>query len=102
MAKLSLQGRELVIEIEKVQKVRRTATTRTAVCNSCGSKSDFVDLVKIAALFEISPCKFLDAVRANACHINTDESGVQICVTSLLSLLRRLGRDGFQLEGLPR
>ena len=95
MPKLTLQNRELVIEIEKVERIRRTAKTRIALCQQCGSKCDFVDLIKIAELFESAPCKFLDAVRANGCHISTNEQGVQICVTSFLALLRRgaVGKD---------
>jgi|SoiMethySBSTD1v2_1073268.scaffolds.fasta_scaffold66283_3 hypothetical protein len=94
MATLTLRDCELVIEIEKVQTIRRTVNTRPAVCLECGSKSEFVDLVKIAALFEMAPSRFLNAMHANACHIKA-EGGVQICVTSVLSFLRSLSSAKF-------
>ena len=89
MTTLSLEERELVIEIEKVQRIRRTAETYSAVCRDCGSKSEFVDLGKLSALFEVAPSRFLEAMRANACHISRADRSVRICVTSLLTLLQR-------------
>src|SRR5262245_64671250 len=94
MATLRLRNRELVIEIERIQTIRRSVNTRPAVCLECGSKSEFVDLVKIAALFDMTPSRFLDAMHTNACHIKV-ESGVQICITSVLSFLRTLSQGRF-------
>lgn len=78
------QQREIVIEFEKVQLIRKRAKTTLAFCGSCGGEADFVELQAAARLFDTSDGDLATFVASNAVHIDLD---TKICIPSLLSVM---------------
>jgi hypothetical protein len=85
--------RQIVIEIERVRLVRKSATTVLRWCDRCGNESDFVGLNEAARLFEIDASRLLEFVQTNDCHYTESKFvGTQICLTSLLERMRTANR----------
>lgn len=81
--------REIVIEFERVQLVRRKARTHVIVCRGCGREVDFVCLNEAVALFAAKPENLLQFVRLNNIHFETGADGViLICLVSFLTAMR--------------
>ena len=81
--------REIVIEIEQVRLVRKRATTLLGRCDNCEAPTDFVGLTEAARLFEVAPSDLLEFVIRNNCHFKeSDHTGTQLCLTSLLERMR--------------
>lgn len=83
--------REIVIEFEKVQMIRKRATTIYTFCRSCGGEKDFVDVRAAAKLFGITIDELRRFVTVNAVHIAaTGTSGNGICIASLLNVMQAM------------
>ena len=84
------QQREIVIEFERVQLIRKRARTRLASCDRCGIVSDVVSLIEAAELFETDHENLLQFIRQNDCHFHVgDHSKIYLCVVSLLDTMKR-------------
>ena len=92
MFKTVERQREIVIEFEKVQLIRKRAKTTLAFCNGCGGEADFVELKAAAELFDTADGDLAAFVAANAVHMETD---ADICIPSLLAVMheRTNGRE---------
>lgn len=80
--------REIVIEFETVQMIRKRARTIYTYCRGCGGEKDFVGVRAAAALFGITVDELSSFVSKNAVHlakVGTNNSG--ICVASLLEVM---------------
>lgn len=80
--------REIVIEFEKVQMIRKRAKTIYTYCRRCGGEKDFVGVRTAAGLFGITIDELSAFASAYAVHIaavGTDGRG--ICVASLLEVM---------------
>jgi hypothetical protein len=79
------QHREIVIEFERVQMIRKRARTELRHCERCGAMSDSVSHVDAAELFEISPSCLFQYVKQHDCHYHVSYIGkTYLCVASLL------------------
>ncbi len=76
--------REIVVEFERIQLIRKRAKTRLSFCDHCGRNSDQVGLVAAAELFDIPAADLESFVNANNVHFDADS---QICLTSLLGAM---------------
>lgn len=84
--------REIVIEVERIQLVRKRARTNLHHCDKCKAVSDFVGLSDAARLFEIERDRLFAFIKENGCHYMGDVSyQQQICLTSLLDRMRAIG-----------
>ena len=84
--------REVVIEIERIQLVRKRAKTNVHYCEKCGGESDFVGLDDAARLFEVERTQLFNFIQRNGSHFIDDISGEkQICLASLLERMRTIG-----------
>ena len=83
------QQREIVIEFEKVQTIRRRARTTLTMCVGCGEIADQVSLAEAAELFETARDSLFSFITQHGCHFeNRGDSDIYLCVTSLLERLK--------------
>ena len=87
--------REIVIEVERIQLVRKRAKTNLHYCDKCEAVSDFVRLSDATRLFEIERDRLFAFIQENECHfIQAQQGEIQICLTSLLERMRAIsGRN---------
>lgn len=81
--------REIVIEFEKVQLIRKRAKTTVEHCDGCNAGSDFVGIEKAADLFGISVQDLFRFVAEAAVHFQSRYEDMAICVPSLLATMQQ-------------
>jgi len=81
--------REIVIEFERVQMVRKKARTHVIFCRSCGREVDFVSLREAAALFSTPVENLLKFIRVSNSHFEMAADGeIYICLVSFLTAMK--------------
>ena len=85
-------NREIVIEYEKIQLIRKRAKTELSHCERCGETADFVPLDAAAELFETHSNDLLAFVRSNSCH-HRRETTTMLCIKSLLATIKTRSLD---------
>ncbi|MGC2238848.1 MAG: hypothetical protein WA584_22020 [Pyrinomonadaceae bacterium] len=81
--------REIVIEFERIQLVRKKARTRLLLCRECRRETDFVSLTEAAALFGTNPPQIFAFIKTNRSHFETGVDGeIFICLISLLACMK--------------
>lgn len=95
--------REVVVEIERIKRVRRRMKTRLRFCRDCSRSTDFIPLAKAAGLFGAAPDELFEFTRSNHCHFLVDNEGeIHICLPDLLAAMsRKLEAGTFRLLGEP-
>lgn len=96
------RSRELIIEIERIQLIRKRAKTRLYFCDGCRGDSDHVALKQAARLFETPDEHLFSFIHKNDCHFKADAIGeIHICLTALLSSMKAVtnGRARKSLGG---
>ena len=89
--------REIIVEFERIQLIRKRAKTNLARCERCGIDTDQVSLNETAELFEIPLNDLGKFIRQNDCHYNANG---EVCLTSLLAKLQTPLQGGLkQLTG---
>ncbi|MBL8123961.1 MAG: hypothetical protein KIT61_05870 [Pyrinomonadaceae bacterium] len=92
--------REIVIELERVQKIRRRAAVVSAFCFSCLENRAFVSLRDAARLFEIAQDELAATFRTNNMHLQHLPGGEDgVCVISLFDFIERRGHRQDRLSG---
>ena len=87
---MTRQGRELIIELERVRLVRRRVATVRMFCNGCSEYGDFVTATRLAAVFEIPITDHLSVLGRYGIHTESSATGiVHVCSRSLLAALNR-------------
>ena len=96
-----LKKREIIIEFERVQVIRRKALTHLIFCRGCGADADVVALHEAAELFSTAAENLLLFIRSNDIHFETDSSGqIMICLVSMLTAMKNRSDTGIQ-SALP-
>ena len=86
----ALNKREVIVEIERVQVVRKRAKTLYMICKECGRKVDFVSLNDASTVFETEAADLVKFATANRCHIrNHSTGGVHICLVAFIAAMKR-------------
>lgn len=76
----------VVLEIERVQLIRRKCKAHPGFCGKCGSQANFIPLMEAALLFEINSAGLFRFVQTSDSHYTTDRTGdIFLCVSSLLA-----------------
>lgn len=84
-----LNQRNVVVEFECVQIIRKRCKTHVMACRCCGRETDFLSLEQAAQLFEAAACDLFRFLKENACHFKTCPAGiVHICLATLLKTMR--------------
>lgn len=80
--------RRLVVEVERMQMIRKWISTKFFDCGSCGREVDFVTVCEAAQIFEISDAELGSFLKSNDCHSSTYTGSEQhICLRSLMKSL---------------
>ncbi|MEQ1604192.1 MAG: hypothetical protein ABL999_04920 [Pyrinomonadaceae bacterium] len=82
--------REIVIEFEKIQLIRKRAKTTLLHCSGCGALADLVLLSEAVTLFDTRSEDLLHFAAENGCHYHVLEDGeTYLCVGSLLESMQQ-------------
>ena len=81
--------REIVIEYERIQLIRKRAITERAHCHDCGHEADFVTLPDAADIFGTTETDLFHFLQINNCHYRvSNETKTQLCLVSLLACMK--------------
>ncbi len=90
--------REIVIEFERIQIIRRRARTSLQFCAECRTNADFISFVEAATLFNTKPELLFQFIKDTGSHYQT-ETGREIfvCLNSLLARMRERSKNSPEL-----
>jgi hypothetical protein len=78
--------RQLVIEVERVQTVRRRIATVRGHCVACAAPADLIELADLARLFDVSIADAVLQLRRRRIHMRHMPTGsIVVCAESLLT-----------------
>ena len=81
--------RELVIEFERTQIVRKRAKTHLLFCCECRREIDFISLREASTLFGTNAAQLFQFIKTNFCHYETNAGGeIYICLLPLLDCMK--------------
>jgi hypothetical protein len=81
--------REIVIEFERVQLIRKRAKTYLRLCAGCRCKVDFIPICQAAELFGASTDDLLRFVNVSRCHSLSGVSGtILLCLDTLIAAMK--------------
>jgi len=93
--------RQLVIEVERVQTVRRRVPTTAGYCRDCRREVDLVDIGDLARVFEVSVADAVLQLRRRRIHmLHVSGGAIFVCADSLLT--RSDPGHAMLIKGLPR
>jgi hypothetical protein len=82
-------NREIVIEYERIQLIRKRANTQFIICRNCRRETDFISLRKAARLFSVKIEQLLRFMKISKCHFEANAGGeIFICLISLLEKMK--------------
>lgn len=84
--------REIVIEFERIQLIRKKAKTVLTYCEMCGGEADFVAIDAAAELFEIHIDELFAFINGNNCHHHA-AAKMLVCINSLLATIKTRSLD---------
>ena len=77
--------REILIEFERVQIIRKRTRTNIEFCVKCRALVDFITLVKAAKVFDTQTDSLVQFINAKGVHFYTDTNeDLKMCLVSLL------------------
>ena len=77
--------RDLVLEIERVQTIRRRVPTRRGDCQDCRCQVDLVNIADLARVFDVSVADAVLQLRERSVHMQHIEGdAILVCSESLL------------------
>ncbi len=93
--------RELIIEFERVQVVRKKVKTHLLLCRDCGREVDFIGLREASSLFTTPTENLLQFIKINHSHFETGADGeIYVCLISFLAYMKRnTGLSGIKMLG---
>ena len=93
--------RELVVEVEHVETIRRRARTGLGFCAECGKQVELLSLEDAARLFDAHAADLMNFIKVNRCHFHrSPDRDVYICLAGFLAALRLHTRSNcFKLIG---
>lgn len=81
--------REIIIEFERVQLIRKRAKTSLLNCHKCRRETDFIPLLEAAKLFSTNVEQLFQFIKINNSHFETAANGeIFICLVSLLTCMK--------------
>ena len=91
--------REIVIEFERVQVIRKRARTHLLFCADCRGEADFVAIDEASSLFNTETETLFQFIKNNTSHYELASGGeIFVCLPSLLSRMKAK-TDRYRLEG---
>ena len=84
------QRREIVIEYQRIQMIRKRAATYFQLCIDCRKRSDFVSVQQASEIFVTTIDDLLHFAEVNGCHSQTGIPGTTLlCLDTLLAAIKR-------------
>lgn len=81
--------REIVIEFERVQLIRKRAKTHLINCRMCRRETDFIPMREVATLFSTNVEQLFEFIKTTCSHYEIDANGeIFICLISLLTQMK--------------
>ena len=81
--------REIVIEFERVQLIRKRAKTYFQLCTECGYHVDFVPICQAAEIFDVDTDTLLRFVRVNRCHFQCGGAAMALlCLNTFIAAIK--------------
>jgi hypothetical protein len=78
--------RQLVIEVERVNLVRRRLATFLGYCHECRTPADLVDVKELSKVFEIPTSDAIIQLHGRRIHLQSLSDGkIAVCVDSLMT-----------------
>lgn len=83
------KSREIIIEYEKIQIIRKRVETMLEICTECRTIVDFISLNEAATLLN-TKCEILfQFIKDTSSHFQTKKAGeISICLNSLLARMK--------------
>lgn len=79
----------LILEVERIQLIRRKCKTFMEFCGQCGQEINFVSLTEAASLFGVQPDNLFKFIHITSCHFTENSNGeILLCINSLLATVR--------------
>ncbi len=90
--------REIIIEFERIQIIRKRAETSLQFCAECRRDADFISFVEAATLFNTDPELLFRFIKDTDSHYQT-ETGREIfvCLNSLLARMQAKSKNSPEL-----
>jgi hypothetical protein len=80
--------KNLVLEIERIELIRKRCRLFSGFCKTCSKDTDFVSLTQMSSLFEIRAEDFFQTIRVSPIHFETElHNEIFLCINSLLNFL---------------
>lgn len=81
--------REIIIEYERVQIIRKRAKTSFEFCAECRSNADFISFVEAATLFNTEAVLLYKFIEDTGSHFQTRTGReIYVCLNSLLAKMK--------------
>ena len=81
--------REIVIEFERIQLIRKRAKTYFQLCADCGQHVDFVPICQAAEIFGLDTDTLLRFIRINRCHFQSGEAAkALLCLNTFIAAIK--------------
>src|SRR5688572_29416562 len=85
---LERKTKTVVLEIERIQVIRKKCIAYSRFCANCRREVDFIELAQTARLFEIQVADLFRFIRTNGGHYtNNVGDKIFLCVNSFLACL---------------
>lgn len=85
---LERKTKTVVLEIERVQVIRKKCQAYSRFCANCRTEVNFIELAQTARLFEVQIADLFGFIRTNGGHyMNNPGNEIFLCVNSFLACL---------------
>ena len=85
--------REIVVELERVQLIRKRAPTVRIFCQACWRESDFVSTTDAARIFGLRSAEINDFAERGLAHSVRHSAKTFICAAAIVKHLTRVSRS---------
>ncbi len=80
--------KSLVLEIERIQLIRKKCKAKEMFCRQCDEIEDFVKLDDVTDLFSTTKSKLFEFIQTRSIHYLENSSGeILLCINSFLSCI---------------
>lgn len=79
--------REIVVELERTEVIRKRARTTVSFCEDCWRETDFIAVADAARLFGLDKADFFRLACGPAAHIKRADERTLVCTASIIARL---------------
>lgn len=79
--------REIVVELERTEVIRKRARTTVSFCEDCWRETDFIAAAEAAWLFGLDEADFFQLACGPSAHIKRADERTLVCTASIIAQL---------------